>query len=434
MVSLLIYHFYFLTLKKMNNNHQHNINIILFDDVTRQNLFPLTFTRPVADIRIGIMTIREKWQHFFNDQASTLTSDYLREKYPLQTGDENIFINASILPNKDLVNEIIHLNTDEALIGEQTVIAIRTIGKHTPLLHKATGDWQPMLMEQYRLIDSKAEFIKINYLWDIYQYNHWAIQTDFNEFTKDRSSQPLSKNNILIGNPDNLFIEEGARVEGAIINVEKGQVYIGKNAEVMEGCLIRGPLAMCEHSVLKLGAKIYGATTLGPYSKAGGEVNNSVFTGYSNKAHDGFLGNSVIGEWCNIGADSNNSNLKNNYGKVKMWSYRFKEFRNSQQQFCGLFMADHSKCGINTMFNTGTVTGVCANVFGSGFPPKHIPSFAWGGADRFVTHNFDKAIASAQRMLERRNKKLDRTDIALLKYVYIHTSEYRHWEQQTVHL
>jgi UDP-N-acetylglucosamine diphosphorylase/glucosamine-1-phosphate N-acetyltransferase len=242
--------------------------------------------------------------------------------------------------------------------------------------------------------------------------------------TKGRKSQPLNNSCRNIGK-GKIFIEEGASANDTTFNTTTGCIYIGKDAEVMEGSVVRGPFALCEHSVLKMSSKIYGATTIGPHSKVGGEVNNSVVFGYSNKAHDGFLGNSVIGEWCNLGADTNNSNLKNNYANVKLWNYSGENFIDTGLQFCGLIMGDHSKCGINTMFNTGTVAGVSSNIFGSGFPRNFIPSFSWGGAQGFTTYRFEHAIETAQLVMQRRNTELTDNDKDILKYIFDNDEKFR---------
>ncbi len=402
-------------------------NFILFDDSTRQNLLPLTFTRPIADIRIGITSIREKWEAALNQSTSSLTNQYLQPLYPLQLSKEsNVFINGSVLPNPELLHQIHYLQRDEAIVDGETVIAIKMNGKRVSLVRKANGDSELML-DDYELLEPKADYEKINWVWDIFRKNAAILQSDFGRLTKGRNSKQLSKTNILI-NPKNIFIEAGATVEGAILNASTGPIYIGKNALIMEGVTVRGPLAMCEKSVLKMGAKIYGATTLGPYVKIGGEVNNSVIFGYSNKGHDGFLGNSVIGEWCNLGADTNNSNLKNNYGNIRIWNYEKQQMTDTGLQFCGLIMGDHAKSGINTMFNTGTVVGVAANVYGGGFPPKFVPSYAWGSAEGFDTHQLDKALETAERMYKRRNRTFTATEQSILRSVFEETAEYRTWE------
>ncbi len=393
------------------------MNYILFEDQSRLNLLPLTFTRPVADIRIGILTIREKWEKQLNAKTSTKTEDYLSKKYPTEytIDTDNIWINSSFCPNEKLIEEIKSLKPQELLLDSTTVVAANT----GDVKHFELSSWG-----QFYKYDSHAKPMWIEHPWDIFTKNGDAIIADFELLTKGRKSLALSSTNQIIGH-ENIFVEEGAKVECAILNASTGPIYIGKDAEIMEGAIVRGPFALCEHSTLKLGAKIYGPTTIGPHSKVGGEVNNSVIFGYSNKAHDGFLGNSVIGEWCNIGADSNNSNLKNNYAEVKLWNYEQGKLINTGLTFCGLIMADHSKCGINTMFNTGTVVGVNANIFGAGFPPNFIPSFSWGGSDGFTTYKINAAIEVATRVYERRGLVLDDTEKEILTHLFEITEKYR---------
>lgn len=395
------------------------MNLILFDNQVRIDLLPLTFTRPIADLRIGILTIREKWEKCLGVSSSTLTVDYLSKKYPAKIEEENTLVNGSVCPTKDLASAIEGLHLNEALVNGDNVIAIRLDGD------KVAG-FDTANLDGYSIIEYDSDFTIVVRPWDVFSKNGVELANDFAMLTEGRRSQPLSDTNTLVGGGE-IFLEEGAKVEASIINATAGPVYIGKNAEIMEGCIVRGPLAMCDHSGLKMGAKIYGATTLGPYSKVGGEVNNSVIIGYSNKGHDGFLGNSVLGEWVNIGADSNNSNLKNNYDEVKLWSYRKEGFVRTGLQFCGLIMGDHSKCGINTMFNTGTVVGVSSNIFGSGFPRNFVPSFAWGGAVGFSEYKMEKAMGTAERMMQRRGKRLEETDREIFNSVYNLTKEYRNF-------
>ena len=406
------------------------MNYILFDNYIWRKLLPLTYTRPVAEIRMGISTMRERWEAYLQQSTSTLTIDYLSALYPLHLEDDNIFINASVIPSQQLITQIKQLAPNHAILDHTTIVAVRIPDKHPPLLHTSSGE-SLLMRERYTPVPLSTPCLRISHITDIFTQNAQVLQADFARICHNRQSMPLSASNRLISNAENkhnLFIEPGASIEGAILNVNTGPIYVGKNASIMEGALIRGGLAMCEHAVLKMGAKVYGATTLGPYSKVGGEVNNSVITGYSNKAHDGFLGNAVIGEWCNIGADSNNSNLKNNYGEVRMFDYNSGRMQNTFQQFVGLIMADHAKCGINTMFNTGTVVGVAANVFGGDFPPKHVPSFAWGGKNGFVTHRFDKFLLTAQIMHKRRNKSVQLEQVKAWRTVYNNSQVYRTWE------
>ncbi len=389
------------------------MNVILFDD-DRENIYPLSLTRPISDFRIGISTIKEKWKFYYND-VSVKTDDYLSKKFPINTKKDNLWINASVLPNKDLVTEINSLRKGELLKKGKMVIAIHNHIFSTTKLDE---------------IKSHSIFNKITDLCDIFSLNGKEIQNDFDRIISNKSNQfskkQIEETNIKIGN-NPVFIEKGAKVNHSILNTTNGPIYIGKDAEIMEGSMVRGPFAMCNNSVLKMGSKIYGPTTLGPYCKVGGEVNNSIFFGYSSKSHDGFLGNSVIGEWCNLGADTNNSNLKNNYEEVKVWNYKTERFKKTGLQFCGLIMADHSKCGINTMFNTGTVIGVSSNIFGSGFPRNFIPSFSWGGNSGFTTYKTNKVFEVAEIVMKRRNIEFTDDDKSILEKVFELTSKYRNY-------
>lgn len=393
------------------------MNYILFDDYSWDNLLPLTFTRPVSEIRIGILRIREKWERYLDESCYHLTRDYLSDKYPLKTQEENVLLNSSVLPDENLVAQVQNLDSGQALVYQDEIIAAR-------LTKYQVDDFRNKEVRDIEVEEYSRKILKINHPWEIFLYNGKAIEQDFKLLTAKRASQPLSNTNQVLGE-NGIFIEPGASVEGAVINSTQGPVYIGRDAEIMEGSLIRGPFAMAEHAVLKLSAKIYGPTTLGPYCKAGGELNNAILTGYSNKAHDGFLGNAVVGEWCNIGAGSNNSNLKNNYASVKLWDYTEERFIDTQQQFCGLIMGDHSKCAINTMFNTGTVVGVNANIYGAGFPRNFIPSFSWGGSQGFKEYRVDKALEVARKVMKRRNLDLDETEERILREVFNRTQKYR---------
>ncbi len=386
------------------------MNYILFDSSFRNNLLPLTFTRPVADLRIGILTIREKWELLLQEKTSTLTEPYLAVKYPLVKAETNILINGSICPNEALLAEVKKLKSGETLVQGDSIIAMCL---EADSLDSFGGE----AADDISTITTDIDFIKVENTWELFQFNDRAIREDFELLTKGRKSQPLSKTNRVV-NPENIFVEEGAVVEFAILNASTGPIYIGKEAEIMEGSKVRGPLALCDHSVLKMDAKIYGATTIGPYSKVGGEVNNSIILGYSNKAHDGFLGHSVLGEWCNLGADTNTSNLKNTYEEVKLWSYAEDAFVATGLQFCGLIMGDHSKSGINTMFNTGTVVGVNSNIYGAGFQRNFVPSFSWGGTHGFADFDLNKAIKIATAVYKRRGIAFDQVEMAILKEIY----------------
>ena len=394
-----------------------NTTIILFDDKRREHLLPLTFTRPVADIRIGILTIKEKWEQVMETSCGYLTVDYLSKKFTTGSAGSNILlINGGVIPSSELANQIKNLELNSALTHKGAVIAART--GSIPALEAIL----PQLFTN--CIEIEEPLFQVERPWDIFSKNGIALEKDFELITKGRKSAPISKTNQVI-RPERVFIEHGATVECAILNASTGPIYIAKDAEIMEGSIVRGPFSLGEHSALKMGAKIYGPTTIGPHSKVGGEVNNSVIFGFSNKAHDGFLGNSVLGEWCNLGADTNNSNLKNNYAPVKLWEYPTERFANTGLQFCGLIMGDHSKCGINTMFNTGTVVGVSANIFGSGFPRNFIPSFAWGGAHGFEVYTMPKVLQTVKIVLSRRGLELEQVDIDILAHIFEVTQKYR---------
>jgi len=390
--------------------------IILFDDNAHQTLRPLTFTRPVADLRIGILTIAEKWAKYFSLDFSWHTQAWLQGKFPISIEDRNLFINGSFCPDEALIAAIKLLHGNEALKYGDKLVAVK-------------------LNESDALnFDPKAEFdiafqlkhhpVVITYPEDIFKNNDTELRKDFKLLTEGRSSAKISSTNTIIGN--DFFAEEGAIAECSTFNTINGPIYLAANTEVWEGTHIRGGFAICEHSQVKMGAKIYGATTVGPYCRVGGELNNAVIWGYSSKGHEGYLGNAVVGEWCNIGADSNNSNLKNNYEDVKLWDYSTGRFRKTGLQFCGLILADHSKCAINTMFNTGTVAGVSANIFGAGFPRNFIPDFSWGGTQGYEIYSIKKMFETAERVFARRDhRNFDENEQGILRKVFELTQEYR---------
>lgn len=379
------------------------MNTVLFDGPYRDHLLPLTYTRPVSELRVGILTISEKWENWLGRKVSHLTQDYLQPKFPLTSEADNLYINGAVCPNTTLVEALDKLQSGQSLYKGDVLLAGRS------------GSYDDA-EKSSEVLQFEAEVNIVDRPWKIFQLNGSEIEVDFDKITLGRTSAPLSATNTVIG--DRIFVEEGVEAECAVFNTTSGPIYLGPNSSVMEGSVIRGGLALCANAQLKLSTKIYGPTTVGPFSKVGGEVNNSVITGYSNKGHDGFLGNSVIGEWCNIGADSNNSNLKNNYDEVKLWSYVKGGFERTGLQFCGLIMGDHSKCGINTMFNTGTVVGVSSNIFGSGFPRNFVPSFSWGGASGFVDYKLDKALDTAGRVMARRGKDLDDVEKQIFLNIY----------------
>tara|TARA_R110002049_G_scaffold249754_1_gene424100 strand:+ start:6762 stop:7937 length:1176 start_codon:yes stop_codon:yes gene_type:complete len=389
------------------------MNYILFDGTVRKALLPFTYTRPVADIRIGILTIREKWEKYLGNTTSTITEDYLSEKFPMVELEENVMINASYLPNTKLVGLIEGLKENQVIYHKDNIVAFF-----------AKDVQEEIDFDLYDAIEFVEDVMTIEHTWDIFSKNEEALQADFDLVTAGRKTAPISKTNILI-KPERIFIEEGAVVEHCMLNATNGPIYVGTNAEIWEGAMVRGGLALCNNAVIKMGAKIYGATTIGPYGKVCGEVSNSVIFGYSSKGHEGYLGNSVLGEWCNIGADSNNSNLKNNYAQVRIWNYDTESFEQTGLQFCGLMMGDHSKSAINTMFNTGTVVGVNVNIYVPGFPRNFIPSFSWGGASGFSTYTPKKAFETAKVMMARRNVEFTDEDAAILNYVFEESKKWR---------
>jgi len=390
------------------------MNCILFDQLQRENLLPLTFTRPVSEIRIGILKITEKWNMLLNTECSFLTEKYLQIKYKFKSENINYYINGAVLPEQQLIGEITKLKEGQALFSGSDLIACVT----SSTLENISED-----IISFEKIVSSSNPLIINYPWDIFRNNEKEIENDYKLLTKGRTSAQLANTNKIIGG--NIFVEEGVLADFATINGRNAYVYLGKNSVLMGGSLIRGSLALCENSILKLGAKIYGPTTIGPNSKVGGEINNSIIFGNSNKAHDGYLGNSVIGEWCNFGADSNCSNLKNNYSNVKVWNYKAEDFIDTGLQFCGMVMGDHSKCGINTMFNTGTVVGVNANIFGTGFMDTFIPSFSWGGPEGFTEYIQNKAFETNDAVMKNKGREFDEIEKNIITEVFRRTKKYR---------
>ncbi len=388
------------------------MNYILFDGEYRDNLLPLTYTKPVADLRIGILTIREKWEKYLGFTTTTITEEYLSEKFPMVEMEQNIMINASVLPTPGLVAMINELKASEAIYKSGELIAF------------FSKENQEIDFETFHKYEYAEDLIQIKHSWDLFSFNGEALESDFDLITEGRESANIP-DTVHCMNKDRIFLEEDVEIEIGVLNANKGAIYIGKHAQVMEGSMIRGPFAMGEHSVVKMGTKVYGPTTLGPKCKIGGEVNNAIFSGFCSKGHDGYLGNAVIGEWCNIGADSNNSNLKNNYANVKIWEYSAERFVDTGLQFCGLIMGDHSKCGINTMFNTGTVIGVSANIYGSNFPRNFIPSFSWGGAAGLTTYALSKAFETAELVIDRKHEDFTEEDKKIMKHIFDVSSKYR---------
>ncbi|MAO01860.1 MAG: glucose-1-phosphate thymidylyltransferase [Flavobacteriales bacterium] len=382
------------------------MNIILFD-TNRSNYYPLSFSRPISFFRVGILTIKEKWEQYFSS-VSVKTDEYLSYKFPIILKDDNIWINAKTIPSTDLYTEINNLRVGESLEKDGELIAFRNSNFEKSKLNK---------------IDSNVKIKTIENLTDIFKFNSEEINLDFKFLTEGKKSNDIDDSNRILGNK--IYIEKGAKISCAILNAQDGPIYIGKDTEVMEGSIIKGPFAMLNNSQVKLGSRIYGGTTVGPFSKVAGEINNSILFGFSSKAHEGYLGNSIIGEWCNLGAGTNVSNLKNNYEKVKIWNYQTNKFKSTELQFCGLIMGDHSKSSINTMFNTGTVVGVGANIYGSGFPRNFIPSFSWGGALGFSIYKLNSFFSTAEKVFKRRDKTFDDIEKQILFNIYNMTKVYR---------
>ena len=387
---------------------------ILFDSTDRDRLLPFTHTRPVADIRCGILTMRERWELLLGKTTSTITESYLQAVFPLNESGDNLYLNGAVFGDTDLLDVINTLPLGKALAKDGIVIAAR-LAAHEYSISDFHERVKSLSQLQY-----DGPIYSLKNVWDIFSLNDRALRDDHILLTKGRQSAPIPEGVTVTGN-QNLFIEEGAKIyAGCIINAAAGPVYIAKDTEILEGTMMRGPIAICEHAVVKMGAKLYGATTIGPGCKVGGEINNVVFFANSNKAHDGYLGNAVIGEWCNLGADTNCSNLKNNYDEIKIWDEAARKSVKTGLTFCGLLMGDHSKCGINTMFNTGTVVGVSCNLFGGGFPEKFVSSFSWGGSEGIATYDFNRAMETANRMMGRRNKQLSTEETGMYRHIYEH--------------
>jgi len=395
------------------------MNYILFDNEVRLNLLPFTHTRAIADIRCGILTMRQRWELLLCvTNTGTLTQDYIQACYSnINSTNEAVYINGAVIGNALITKQITLLGLNESLTKDGTIIAAR--------IHSLDGNIDDLnqAVSHTKRVEYDGLVVQLKNIWDIFSLNETAINNDWQLITQNRESAPIPQG-VIVNGKEKLFIEHGAVINaGTIINAQTGYVYVGKDAEILEGSLLRGPVAVCKQAVIKMGAKIYGATTIGPGCKVGGEINNVVFFANSNKSHDGYLGNAVIGEWCNLGADTNCSNLKNNYDVVKVWHEASQSEVNTGLTFCGLMMGDHSKCGINTMFNTGTVVGVSCNIYGGGFPDKYIPSFSWGGSDGFITYRFEKAMETANRMMGRRNKQLNAAEIAMYQHLFNNASK-----------
>lgn len=384
------------------------IHVVLFEDNARDKFLPLVFTRPVGELRLGIVTIREKWQIALNASVGHRTQPYLSALFS-EGGAADIAINARLLPTRSTCERIAQLEPGEAWIEEGVLLAERYTSAQFQIHEALLGD----------------HVFLLNEITDLFALNHKAIALDFAVATHRKASAQLHQSNVVIGDASQVFLEDGAKVWASILNTTEGPIYLAKDAEILEGSMVRGPFVLGEHSQLKMGTKVYTGSTIGPHCKVGGELSNSILQGYSNKGHDGFLGNSLLGEWCNLGADTNSSNLKNNYAPVKIWSYAENKQVQTALTFCGLIMGDHSKSGINTMFNTATVVGVSANIYGGGFPPKHVPSFAWGGADGFDEYELHKALDTARRVMARRGRELSAVETAMLTEVFRMSQSHR---------
>ena len=387
------------------------MNVILFDDPTlRKALLPFTYTRPLSAIRVGILTIAEKWEKRLGTEVSFKTETYLQKKYPVVSTLNNLLINGAVCPDELLVDTVKSLPDGYYLVKGTFLIAARNPDDE---------------MTTQNTIEYESQLTVIDHPWRVFRENADQLKRDFKLVTQGRKSFPITDKYTAVYGEENIFVEEGVTILAAVLNAESGPIYLGKNSIVQEGVVIRGSFALCENAQINMGAKLRGDTTVGPFSKVGGEISNSVFFGNSNKAHDGYLGNSVIGEWCNLGAGTNSSNLKNNYETVKLWSHAENSFKNTGLQFCGLMMGDHSKSGISTMFNTGTVVDVCANIFGGGLPPTYIPSFAWGGAHGFTIYKIEKALETINKVMSRRNADFSEDDKDILLHLFKETVNVR---------
>lgn len=393
-----------------------SMNVILFDEPeVRRDLLPLTYTRPVAGIRMGILTIAEKWEKHLHATVSFSTEPYLGRKFPLKTTSDNYWVNGCLCPTPDFVKILHTLKEGEGIRKGNRILAMRTSRNERP--QEASSN-HIAFNDDVNIIDK---------LWKIFQFNGSELRADFTLLTAGRKSAAIADKATVVYNESNVFLEEGVTIKAAILNAEPGPIYLSHNSQVQEGAVIRGPFSLGEGSIINMGGKMRGDSTIGPDCKVGGEISNSILFAHSNKAHDGFLGNSVLGEWCNLGADTNTSNMKNNYDTVKLWNTGKNTFDNTGLNFCGLIMGDHSKTGINSMFNTGTVVGVNTNVIGAGYPPTSVPSFSWGGEGTYV---LEKALAAADRAMRRRQSMLSEDDRHILESVFELTSAQRTWESK----
>lgn len=393
------------------------MNIIFFDDnETRRHLLPLTYTRPTALLRVGITTIEEKWKDFLgcNHTYSFLTASHLKAKFPVKALHTNLMVAGHVIPSATLAAQVLSLNEGEALFSDNELIAYYGDASgfdNKQYTHKVYVENPPVILRR---------------AYDIFLNNSLIIKEDFDRLTHGRLSATIPTNATVIGDTSQIFIEEGASVEGACLNTKQGPIYIGHNVEIMEGACVRGPFAACHDAKVRIGAKVYGGTTLGPHCKIGGEVESTVMIGYSNKAHDGFLGDAVIGEWCNIGGGTTASNLKNDYSEIKLWDYVERRFVRTGLQFCGLIMGDHSKTGVNCMINTATVLGVGVNIHGSGFPRPFVASFQEGSSNAgFKDVPLKTFYSIAQRVMARRGMELTQVDKDIFASIYNISDRYK---------
>lgn len=385
------------------------MNVIIYDTTeVRSNLLPITYTRPTGAIRVGIDTMSDRWKAYIPGNYYWLTEEYLAELFPAapDTSEDDLYIAGNVVADEHIARAICALESQQTLVSaDGRKIARRGNGGNDVIYN--------------------GDVIAIDQIYDIFVKNGQVLKMDFARICAGRTSQPVDDSNVVLGDRSHIFIEEGATVEGATLNTRQGPIYIGRDVTVMEGCCLRGPIALCDHATANMGTVIYGATTLGPYCKVGGELNNVVMLGYANKAHDGFLGNAVIGEWCNLGAGTVASNLKNDYTEIKLWNYTAHRFLRTGLQFCGLIMGDHSKSAINTSFNTATVVGVGSNIISEGMPRVFIPSFLKGGTAGFDNVNLNEFFAIAQRVMARRGIELSDAHRRLFQSIFDFADRYK---------
>ena len=387
------------------------MHIRLFDGFDRDCLLPFVYLRPVADLMMGMMTFRDRWSLLVNADISVETASYLQEK-PMQSADFCVL--ASCVPDTRFVEAVLSLKPKEKLMYNDQLLA-----------YNGSLSFHDNGLKDYKIVELvDSTFKHVKFSWDLFRHNGFALRCDYELLSQLKSSTQPSETNTLLGK-GSLFIGPNVNMEGVSLNTTSGPIYIDDGATVMEGSLLRGPLYIGKNSVVKMGAKIYGDTTIGQEVKVGGELSNVVFFGFSNKGHDGFLGNAVVGQWCNIGAATDASNLKNDYSNVKAWSYSQNRFIDTGLQFCGLLMGDHSQCAIHTTFNTATTVGVGCNIFGSGFPRTYIPSFSRGGAQGLVENKIEKVQQTAQLMMQRRGQRIDESYNNLLADIFGQTAAFR---------